>query len=174
VANILQVAYYRGPLLTRARRLESRGHHVTSVLGNDEAFGLDAAVIAAADSIVIGFSAPYPVRAAMIRWFKQLYPNIPLSQSSPCDFTAPRAFPRPMAALCPTTLRFGWRRSREPSKNQGKRLRKCTITRSVEISGRPDVNIYPFASAAVRAAELRCRCSGGRPVRHVFVSQLAI
>ena len=78
VANILQVAYYRGPLVTRARMLESRGHHVTSVLGNDEAFGLDAAVIAAVDSIVIGFSAPHSVRAAMIHWFKQLYPNIPV------------------------------------------------------------------------------------------------
>ncbi len=76
MANILQVAYYRGPLVTRARMLESRGYHVTSVLGNDEALGLDAAVIAAADSIVIGFSAPHPVRAAMIRWFKQFYPNI--------------------------------------------------------------------------------------------------
>ncbi|MCU1316634.1 MAG: hypothetical protein JWN63_1956 [Candidatus Acidoferrum typicum] len=78
VADILQVAYYRGPLVTRARMLESRGHHVTSVLGNDEAFGLDAAVIAAADLIVIGFSAPHPIRAAMIRWFKQHYPNIPV------------------------------------------------------------------------------------------------
>jgi hypothetical protein len=78
VANILQVAYYRGPLVTRARMLESRGHQVTSVLGNDEAFGLDAAVIAAADSIVIGFSAPHPVRAAMIHWFKKHYPNIPV------------------------------------------------------------------------------------------------
>jgi hypothetical protein len=58
--------------------LESRGYHVTSVLGNDEALGLDAAVIAAVDSIVIGFSAPHPVRAAMIHWFKQHYPNIPV------------------------------------------------------------------------------------------------
>ena len=58
--------------------LESRGYHVTSVLGNDKAFGLDAAVIAAADLIVIGFSAPYPVRAAMIHWFKQQYPHIPV------------------------------------------------------------------------------------------------
>jgi len=41
------------------------------VLGNDEAIGLDAALIAATDSIVFGFSAPYPVRAAMIPWFKQ-------------------------------------------------------------------------------------------------------
>jgi hypothetical protein len=57
--------------------LESAGHHVTSVLGNDEAFGLDAAVIVAVDSIVIGFSAPHPVRAAMIHWFKKHYPNIP-------------------------------------------------------------------------------------------------
>jgi len=78
VANILQVAYYQGLLSTRARMLESRGYHVTSVLGNDKAFGLDAAVIAAADLIVIGFSAPYPVRAAMIHWFKQQYPNIPV------------------------------------------------------------------------------------------------
>ncbi len=78
VTNILQVAYYRGPLVTRARMLESRGHHVTSVLGNDEAFGLDAAVIAAADSIVIGFSAPHSVRAAMIHWFKQHHPNTPV------------------------------------------------------------------------------------------------
>jgi hypothetical protein len=78
VANILQVAYYRGPLVTRARMLESRGHNVTSVLGNDEAFGLDAAVIAAANSIVIGFSAPHPVRAAIIQWFKKHYPNIPV------------------------------------------------------------------------------------------------
>jgi hypothetical protein len=66
VANILQVAYYRGPLVTRARMLESRGHHVTSVLGNDEAFGLDATVIATADLIVIGFSALYPIRAGHV------------------------------------------------------------------------------------------------------------
>ena len=108
VANILQVAYYRGVLVTRARMLESRGHHVTSVLGNDEALRLDAAVIAAADSIVIGFSAPYPVRAAMIHWFKELYPNTPVA---PCNSTAPRASPRPMAAPCPMTPKFGLQRS---------------------------------------------------------------
>ncbi len=59
MANILQVAYNHGLLITRARMLESRGY-------------------AAADLIVIGFSAPYPVRAAMIHWFKQQYPNIPV------------------------------------------------------------------------------------------------
>jgi hypothetical protein len=81
---------YGGPPVTRARMLESRGHHVTSVLGNDEAFGLDAAVIAAADSILIGFSAPYPVRAALIHWFKQLYPNIPVVA---LRFHSPESFP---------------------------------------------------------------------------------
>ena len=84
MANILQVAYYRGPLVTRARMLESRGHHVTSVLGNDEAFRLDAAVIAAAESIVIGFSAPYPVRVRGLNfdhsidhtaWLKAKFPS---------------------------------------------------------------------------------------------------
>ena len=35
-------------------------------------------MIAAADSIVIGFSAPHPVRAAMIHWFKKHYTNIPV------------------------------------------------------------------------------------------------
>jgi hypothetical protein len=45
-------------VLWRVSSLESRGRHVTSVLGNDEALRLYAAVIAAADSIVIGCSAP--------------------------------------------------------------------------------------------------------------------
>src|SRR5260370_38221606 len=78
VANILEVAYYQGLLITRARMLESRGYHVTSVLGNDKAFGLDADVIAAADLIVIGFSAPYPVRAGIITWFKHQIPIFPV------------------------------------------------------------------------------------------------
>ena len=91
MANILQVAYYLGPLVTRARMLESRGYHVTSVLGNDEALGLDAAVIAAVDSIVIEFSAPHPVRAAMIHWFKQFYPNIPVVA---LQFHSAESFPR--------------------------------------------------------------------------------
>lgn len=78
VANILQVAYYRDPLVTRARMLESCGHHVTSVLGNDEAFRLAAAVIAASDLILIDFAAPYSVRATIIHWLKQHYPSIPI------------------------------------------------------------------------------------------------
>src|SRR5260370_25770924 len=58
--------------------LESLGYQVASVLGKDKALGLDDAVVAVADLIVIGFSAPYPVRAEMIHWFKQQYPNIPV------------------------------------------------------------------------------------------------
>ena len=39
VANILQVAYYLDPLVTRARMLECRGRNTTFVLSNDEPFG---------------------------------------------------------------------------------------------------------------------------------------
>jgi hypothetical protein len=61
--------------------LESRGYHVTSVLGNDEALRLDAVVIAAADSIVIGFSAPYPVRGddSLVQGTLSQYPGFALS-----------------------------------------------------------------------------------------------
>jgi len=77
-AHILQVAYY--PILqeTRTLMLKSAGYQVTSVLGNDNAIGLDGAVIAAADLIVVGFSASHSVRAAMVLWFKARYPKIPV------------------------------------------------------------------------------------------------
>jgi hypothetical protein len=57
---------------------ESRGHHVTSVLGNEGAFGLDSACFAAVGSMVIGFSAPHSVRAAMIHWCKERGPKTPV------------------------------------------------------------------------------------------------
>ena len=145
MANILQVAYYRGPLVTRARMLESRGHHVTSVLGNDEAFRLDAAVIAAADSIVIGFSAPYPIRAAMIHWFKELHPNIPVVA---LQFHSAESFPEADGGTVSTTLRFGWRRSRIPSKNQAKRL-SAPLLGAAKVSKRSAVNLYAFVGAAL-------------------------
>src|SRR5436309_15687692 len=97
---------------------KSRGHDVTSVLGNDEAFGLDAAVIAAADSIVIGFSAPHPVRAAMIHWFKQHDPNTPVVG---LRFHSAESFPEADGGTVSDDPRFGWRRSRVPSTNQRKR-----------------------------------------------------
>jgi len=77
-AHILQVAYYPTLQETRTLMLESAGYQVTSVLGNDNAIGLDGAVIAAADLIVVGFSASHFVRAAMVHWFKAHYPKIPV------------------------------------------------------------------------------------------------
>lgn len=58
--------------------LKSAGYEVTSVVGNDRAITLDDAVIAAADLIVVGFDAPHSVRAEMVLWFKQHYPEIPV------------------------------------------------------------------------------------------------
>ena len=104
MASILQVAYYRSPLVTRARMLESRSYHVTSVPGNDEALRLDAAVIATADSIVIGFSAPYPIRATMIHWFKELHPNIPVVA---LQFHSAESFPEANGGTVSDGLRFG-------------------------------------------------------------------
>jgi hypothetical protein len=77
-AHVLQVAYYPNLQETRALMLKSAGYQVTSVLGNDNAKGLDAAVIAAANVIVVGFSTSHSIRAAMVRWFKTHYPKTPI------------------------------------------------------------------------------------------------
>ncbi len=58
--------------------LESGGYQVTSALGNDKAFGLDATVVASVDLIMIGFSASHPIRTKAVRWFKQHHPTIPV------------------------------------------------------------------------------------------------
>jgi DNA-binding NarL/FixJ family response regulator len=76
--HILQVAYYPSLLEIRTKLLESSGYQVTSVLGNDNAIALDGAAIATVDLVVVGFSAPHSVRAAMVRWCKAHYPNIPV------------------------------------------------------------------------------------------------
>src|SRR5260221_10828683 len=78
MAHILQVAYYKTLLEFRTRMLESGGYRITSALGNDEAFGLDATVIVTVDLIVIGFSASHPIRTMAVRWFKEHYPTIPV------------------------------------------------------------------------------------------------
>src|SRR6266581_2386164 len=75
-AHILQVACYPTLQEPRTLMLKSAGYQVTSVLGNDNAMGLDGAVIAAADLIVVGFSASHSVRAAMALWFKAHYAKI--------------------------------------------------------------------------------------------------
>src|SRR5712691_5897451 len=77
-AHILQVAYYPTLQETRTLMLKSAGYQVTSVLGNDNAMSLDGTLIAAADLIVVGFSASHSVRAAMVLWFKARYPKIPV------------------------------------------------------------------------------------------------
>src|SRR6266705_2715731 len=71
-AHILQVAYYDTLRELRVKMLEAAGYQVTSVSGNDNAMGLDGAVIAGANLIVVGFSAPHSVRAAMLdtNWLK--------------------------------------------------------------------------------------------------------
>src|SRR6266566_2239001 len=74
-AHILQVAYYDTLQEIRAKMLEAAGYQVTSVLGNDNAMGLNGAVIATADLVVVGFSTPHSVRAAMVHWFKAHSPQ---------------------------------------------------------------------------------------------------
>src|SRR5437879_9542469 len=66
-AHILQVAYYDTLRELRVKMLEAAGYQVTSVSGNDNAMGLDGAVIAGANLIVVGFSAEHSVRVAMVR-----------------------------------------------------------------------------------------------------------
>jgi hypothetical protein len=58
-----QVAYYDSLREIRAKMLEAAG---TSVLGNDKAVGLNKAVIATADLVMVGFSTPHPFGT---RWF---------------------------------------------------------------------------------------------------------
>jgi DNA-binding NtrC family response regulator len=77
-AHILHVGYYDTLLEIRAEMLQAAGYQVTSVLGNDNAVGLDSAVIGATDLIVVGFSAPHSLREAMVHWFKAHYPKIPV------------------------------------------------------------------------------------------------
>ncbi len=77
-AHILQVAYYPPLGEIRAQMLEAAGYQVTSVSGNENAMGLNKAVIAAADLVMVGFSAPHTVRDAMVRWFKAHHPKIPV------------------------------------------------------------------------------------------------
>ncbi len=67
-AHILQVACYPTLQETRTLMLKSAGYQVTSVLGNDNAIGLDGAVIAAADLIVVGLSGhPKPANEGHLK-----------------------------------------------------------------------------------------------------------
>src|SRR5438105_14021944 len=77
-AHILQVAYYDTLQEIRAKMLEAAGYQVTSVLGNDNAMGLNGAVIATADLVVVGFSTRHSVWTALVHWFKAHYLKIPV------------------------------------------------------------------------------------------------
>ena|SRR5437868_896505 len=74
--HVLQVAYYPALLKTRSEMLRKSGYLITSVLGNEEAMALPGSVIAATDLVVVGFSAPYAVRATMVHWFKAHHPRL--------------------------------------------------------------------------------------------------
>src|SRR5437773_11963845 len=63
-AHILQVAYYDTMRERRVKMLEAAGYQVTSVSGNDNAMGLDGAVIAGANLTGVGSSGECCVRAA--------------------------------------------------------------------------------------------------------------
>src|SRR5437762_6569758 len=91
-AHILQVAYYDTLRELRVKMLEAAGYQVTSVSGNDNAMGLDGAVIAGANLIVVGFSAEHSVRAAMVLWFKRTTPKF---RSSSCSSAVGRSSLRP-------------------------------------------------------------------------------
>jgi DNA-binding response OmpR family regulator len=74
--NILQIAYYPALLEARELILEKEGYDVVSVLGNDQ--GIALARTKTFDLIVLGFSAPHPVRSAMLRWLKQHLSQTPV------------------------------------------------------------------------------------------------
>jgi hypothetical protein len=69
---IIRTCKKRALSCSKAQAMKSR------VLGNDNAIALDAAVIAAANVIVVGFSASHSIRAAMVIWFKTHYPKTPV------------------------------------------------------------------------------------------------
>ena len=91
-AHILQVAYYDTLQEIRAKMLEAAGYQVTSVLGNDNAMGLNGAVIATADLVVVGSPLRIPFGR---RWFIGSKRTTPRFRSSSCSSTSGRSSRRP-------------------------------------------------------------------------------
>lgn len=58
--------------------LRLSGYQVTSVLGNQEAMQFDDTTLAEVDLVVVGFSAPYSIREAIVHWFKTQHPRLPV------------------------------------------------------------------------------------------------
>jgi CheY-like chemotaxis protein len=78
MAKILQVAYSRILLSTRAAMMESQGDSVISVTGNDEAMALKDAQLQGVDLIVIGSAATHAKRTEIVRHFKKHFPKTPV------------------------------------------------------------------------------------------------
>src|SRR5437899_2098041 len=78
MAKILQVAYSRILLSTRAAMMESQGDSVISVAGNDEAMALKDEQLQGVDLIVIGSAATHALRTEIVRHFKKLLPKTPV------------------------------------------------------------------------------------------------
>ncbi len=76
--RILQIAYYDNLLRTRTAMLQRSGYAVSSVLGNDAAKAVAPKLVPGVGLVMVGFSGPYADRAAITRWLKQQYPEVPV------------------------------------------------------------------------------------------------
>jgi hypothetical protein len=72
--HIFQVAYCEEHFLARAVLLRRRGYSVTSVIGNEAAKALLAA-LPAEDLLIIGHAAPEQTRLDMVLWLQAYYPK---------------------------------------------------------------------------------------------------
>src|SRR6266568_8119576 len=100
-AHILQVAYYDTLRELRVKMLEAAGYQVTSVSGNDNAMGLDGAVIAGANLIVV-LSILFG-----LRWFFGSKRTTPKFRSSSCSSAVGRSSLRPTCLPSLKTPRSG-------------------------------------------------------------------
>jgi DNA-binding NtrC family response regulator len=72
----LQIGYTRELITTRQMMLERAGYRVSSVQGNDQARALNTRQLASAELVLIGFSAPYRIRAEILEWLKDRAPEL--------------------------------------------------------------------------------------------------
>ncbi len=87
--SVLQIAYYPSLLHTRQIMMENDGHLVTSVLGNTECKTL--ATAKAFDVVLIGFSGKLEQRREIIRWLKDVNPQLPIVALSTQSEELPQA-----------------------------------------------------------------------------------
>jgi hypothetical protein len=80
--KVFQVGYEEQEVSKRAALLKSRGHEITSVIGNDPAIA-SLSENADYDLIVVGNSAPENLRTELCSWIKSRYPKIPILALNP-------------------------------------------------------------------------------------------